>query len=146
MTLLQRSSPVRQVVDGAVPPASADETRVSATAAARVAEAKGGRDTIVLDVGDVLSITGYFVITSAPNTRQVDTIAEEVEARVAEDGGPRPLRVEGLDDLHWVLLDYGDFVVHVFLEETRRYYDLERLWSDVPAVTWREERLTAEAD
>jgi ribosome-associated protein len=130
-----------------VPPASAaDETRVSATAAARAAEAKGGRDTIVLDVGDVLSITGYFVITSAPNTRQVDTIAEEVEARVAEDGGPRPLRVEGLDDLHWVLLDYGDFVVHVFLEETRRYYDLERLWSDVPAVTWREERLTAEAD
>jgi ribosome-associated protein len=128
------------------PASNVDEVRGNATAAARAADAKGGRDTIVLDVGDVLSITGYFVITSAPNTRQVDTIAEEVEARVADDDGPRPLRVEGLDDLHWVLLDYGDFVVHVFLEETRHYYDLERLWSDVPTVTWQEERLTAEAD
>ena len=58
-------------------------------------------------------------------------IADEVEAQVAAAGGPRPVRVEGHDDLTWVLMDYGDFVVHVFLEETRRYYDLERLWADV---------------
>lgn len=118
-------------------PQPADETRTNAVTAARAADAKGGRDTVVLDVGEVLAITGYFVITSAPNTRQVDTIAQEVEARVGE-GGPRPLRVEGLDDLRWVLLDYGDFVVHVFLDETRRYYDLERLWSDVPTVRWQQ--------
>ncbi|MGH9244943.1 MAG: RsfS/YbeB/iojap family protein [Acidimicrobiales bacterium] len=53
-------------------------------------------------------------------------------------GGPKPLRIEGLDDRTWVLMDYGDFVVHVFLQETREYYELERLWSDVPRVPWAE--------
>ena len=57
--------------------------------------------------------------------------------RISDDwGGPNPLRVEGLEDLHWVLLDYGEFVVHVFFQETREYYELERLWSDVPTVDW----------
>ena len=107
-----------------------------AVLAARAADGKQGRDTIVLDVGAVLSITDYFVITSAGNDRLVRTITEEVERRVRDGGGPSPLRVEGLDDLRWVLLDYGDFVVHVFLEETRQYYELERLWSDVPRVAW----------
>ena len=64
--------------------------------------------------------------------------AARAEAQVAAAGGPRPVRVEGKDDLTWVLMDYGDFVVHVFLEETRRYYDLERLWADVDRVDWRE--------
>ena len=91
----------------------------------------------MLDVSDVLSITGWFVITSGANPRQVKTIAEEVESQVADAGGPRPLRVEGLDNARWVLLDYGDFVVHVFLEEERDYYELERLWSDVPRVAWQ---------
>jgi ribosome-associated protein len=102
--------------------------------AARAASSKSGTDTIVLMVGEVLAITDYFVITSASNTRLVRTIAEEVERQVAEAGGPRPLRVEGLDDLRWVLLDYGDFVVHVFLQEARDYYELERLWADVPKI------------
>jgi ribosome-associated protein len=57
---------------------------------------------------------------------------------VVEAGGPRPLRVEGIDALQWVLIDFGDFVVHVFHDETRRFYDLERLWGDVPRVPWRE--------
>jgi ribosome-associated protein len=83
-------------------------------------------------------ITDSFVITSAPNDRLVRTIAEEVERRVKEAGGPAPLRVEGLREAEWVLLDYGDFVVHVFLEETRRFYDLERLWADAPRVEWEE--------
>jgi ribosome-associated protein len=108
-----------------------------AVLAARAADEKLGTDTLVLDVGDVLAITDHFVITGATNTRQVRTIAEEVEARVSSSGGPKPLRVEGMDDLHWVLLDYGAFVVHVFLDETRRYYELERLWSDVPRIEWR---------
>lgn len=105
-------------------------------AAARAADAKLGARTLVLDVSDVLSITGWFVITSGANSRQVKTIAEEIEDQVAGAGGPRPLRVEGLDGLRWVLLDYGDFVVHVFLDEERDYYELERLWSDVPRVAW----------
>jgi len=96
-------------------------------------------DTVILEVGAVLAIADYFVITSATNARQVRTIAQEVEARLGEPGGLKPLRVEGLDDARWVLLDYGDFVVHVFLEEVRRYYDIERLWSDSPTVEWQEE-------
>lgn len=114
-----------------------DRTAAWAAEAARAADSKGGSDTLVLDVGEVLAITDHFVITSAPNTRLVRTIAEEVEVRVFAAGGPRPVRTEGRDDLHWVLMDYATFVVHVFLEETRRYYELERLWADVPRREWR---------
>ncbi len=106
--------------------------------AARAAAAKTDDETIVLDVGAVLSIVGTFVITSARNPRAVKALAEEIEDQVAKAGGPRPVRVEGLDGLEWVLLDYGDFVVHVFHTETRKYYELERLWSDVPRVAWQE--------
>jgi len=106
--------------------------------AARAAAAKLGTDTVVLDVHEVLAITDAFVITSGRNRRQVLTIAEEVEAQVKAAEGPAPLRVEGLTDAQWVLLDYGDFVVHVFLDEVRRYYDLERLWGDSPSIEWDE--------
>jgi len=104
--------------------------------AARAADAKHGEDTVVIEVGTVLAITGWFVITSAGNPRLVRTIAEAVEDEVASGGGPRPIRVEGLDDLRWVLMDYGDFVVHVFSEEARHYYDLERLWRDSERLDW----------
>ncbi len=104
--------------------------------AARAAAVKTDESTVVLDVGDVLSITGWFVITGGSNTRQVRTIAETVEERVAAIGGPKPIRIEGLDSSQWVLMDYGDFIVHVFLDETRAFYDLERLWRDVPTVAW----------
>ena len=67
------------------------------------------------------------------------TIAEEVEAKVKAAGGGGPLRIEGLDDARWILLDWGDFVVHVFLDEAREYYDLERLWGDAPRLVWEEE-------
>ena len=100
-------------------------------------------DTVVLEVGVVLAITDYFVITSGANARQVRTIAEEVEAQVVGAGGGKPLRIEGLDDARWVLLDYGDFVVHVFLEDVRRYYDIERLWSDAPRVEWEDKARSA---
>lgn len=108
-------------------------------AAARAADEKKGSDTLVLEVGVVLAITDYFVITSAPNGRLVRALAEEIEAAVHRIGGPSPMRIEGLDDLRWVLLDYGDFVVHVFLEEARQFYELERLWRDVPRLEWAAE-------
>jgi ribosome-associated protein len=112
------------------------------TAAAAAAD-KLGRDVVVLEVGEVLSIVEHFVIASAPNGRQVKTIAEEVEDKVRGAGGDSPIRVEGLNDASWVLLDYGDIVVHVFLDETREYYDLERLWRDVPRLDWEAERVAA---
>lgn len=115
-----------------------DDSGRWAVLAARAADDKQGQDTLVLAVGAVLAITDFFVITHGTNPRQVRTIAEEVEHRVGEAGGPKPLRIEGLDDLTWVLLDYGTFVVHVFHEESRRFYELERLWSDVPQLDWAE--------
>jgi ribosome-associated protein len=105
-------------------------------AAARAAASKTDAPTVVLEVGEVLAVCGWFVITSASNSRLVRTVAEEVEAQVAEVGGPKPLRTEGMDTARWVLLDYGDFVVHVFLQEERDFYDLERLWRDVPKLDW----------
>ena len=93
---------------------------------------------MILEVGEVLVVADEFVIASAGNDRQVKAIVGDVERAIAEAGHGRPLRVEGLDDRHWVLIDYGDVVVHVFLDETRGYYELERLWSDVPRVEWAE--------
>lgn len=104
--------------------------------AARAADEKKATDTVILDVSELLTVTDAFVITSAANTRQVKTIADEVEKQVKAMGGPSPLRLEGLSEAKWVLIDYGDFVVHVFLQETREFYDLERLWQDAPKVDW----------
>ena len=118
---------------------TSDQVRQWARTAASAASAKGGEDTVIIEVGEVLAITDAFVITSGRNTRQVKTIAEEVEARLKADGGISPLRIEGMDDTHWVLVDYGDLVIHVFLDETREYYDLERLWSDAPRLAWEDE-------
>lgn len=117
-----------------------------ARVAARAAASKTDEETLLLDVGDVLAITGYFVISGGRNPRQVRSIAEEVEQRVVAEGGPRPLRVEGLDSLRWVLLDYGDFVVHVLLDEARSYYELERLWADVPRLEWSDGTEAVSAD
>lgn len=112
------------------------ESTSLAIQAARAADDKKGADTVVLDVGPLLGITDLFVITSGTNDRQVRTIAEEVEAQVKRALGRAPLRVEGLDDARWVLMDYGDAVIHVFHEEARQYYDLERLWADAPRLDW----------
>ena len=78
------------------------------------------------------------MITSGRNVRQVRTIAEEIEKKLKEEGHSGPIRTEGLRDAAWVLLDYGDFVVHVFLEETRGYYNLDRLWADASRLEWEE--------
>ncbi len=93
---------------------------------------------MILEVGDVLVVADEFVIASASNDRLVKAIVDDIEQAVDAAGFGKPLRAEGLDDRHWVLIDYGDVVVHVFLEETREYYELERLWSDVPRVEWAE--------
>jgi ribosome-associated protein len=106
--------------------------------AARAADEKLGADTVVIDVGEVLAVTDYFVITSGANARQVKALVDEIEKQVADFGGPRPVRIEGLATLEWVLLDYGSFVVHVFNTEQRAYYQLERLWGDRPRVEWQE--------
>ncbi|MED5600162.1 MAG: ribosome silencing factor [Actinomycetota bacterium] len=104
--------------------------------AARAADDKLGRDTIIIDVGDVLSITDFFVISSAPTSRQVRAIAEEIEEQLTILDGPKPIRVEGRGDNRWILMDFGGFVVHILDDEYRAFYDLERLWSDCPRIDW----------
>ena len=106
-------------------------------AAARAAATKQGADIAILDVHELIVITDFFVIASGSSDRQVKTIVDEVEKAVRERG-VRPVRREGETENRWVLLDYVDVVVHVFAEEERDYYDLERLWRDAPRVTWAE--------
>ena len=107
-----------------------------ATLAAQAIDDKQGHDIAVLDVSKVLAIVDHFVITSAPNSRLVRTLADSVAEKLAEVG-VKPLRTEGLRDLTWVLLDYGDLVVHVFSDEMRAFYEIERLYRDAPTVDWQ---------
>jgi ribosome-associated protein len=110
-----------------------------AVRAARAAADKQGRDVLVLQVGELIAITDYFVIVSGSTDRQVRAIAEAIEEEL-RNAGVKPVRREGERDLRWLLLDYADIVVHVFLEEDRAYYELERLWRDAPNVHWEQPR------
>jgi len=92
-------------------------------------------DLVVLDVAALTSIGDYFVICSGRSDTQVQAIAEGVQEHLAELG-VRPLAVEGLERGQWVLLDYGDVIVHVFLESVREFYEIERLYMDAPRVEW----------
>ena len=98
----------------------------------------------MFEVTAILSICDAFVLTSGRNHRQVKTMADEVEAQLKALGAGPPLRVEGADTAEWILLDYGDFVVHLFLDELRRFYELERLWSDAPRLEWEQAGATIE--
>ena len=108
-----------------------------AVAAARAAAAKQAAAVVILDVHDLIVITDFFVIASGSSERQVKTVIEEVE-KALRGNGMKPVRREGETEAQWVLLDYVDVVVHVFSEEQREYYDLERLWRDAPRVSWDE--------
>ena len=104
--------------------------------AAEAIEEKSGIDTVFVDVGDVFALTEIFLITSGRTNRQVKAIFEEVEDLIKSSGGPAPIRVEGNDEYKWVLMDYGEFLVHIFDSKERTYYQLERLWSDRPLMTF----------
>jgi ribosome-associated protein len=120
-----------------------DRVRELCGIAAGACWSKGGSETVILSVGRTLSITDAFVITSGSNPRMVRTMAEEVEERVKQAGGPPPSSIEGLDDARWVLMDYGDFVVHLMLAEARDFYQLDRLWSDAERWEWEADEVLA---
>lgn len=113
------------------------DTKTKALLAAEAASSKKAEDIIVLDVGELLGITDFFVICSARNERQVGTVVDEVLKRL-RDAGVKPYRVEGDKDQRWVLIDFLDIVVHVFHIEEREFYELERLWQDAPRVPFDE--------
>jgi ribosome-associated protein len=107
-----------------------------AVLAARAADDKKATDIVVLDVGDVLAVAGYFVIASASNPRLVRTIVDAVEVAAKEQLGRSPVRTEGLREQQWILVDYGDVVVHVFHQDVREFYEIERLYRDVRRLGW----------
>ncbi|MGQ0847528.1 MAG: ribosome silencing factor [Actinomycetota bacterium] len=96
---------------------------------------KKGQDIVLLEVGDLFIITEVFVIATGTSRPHVQTLAERVEEMLKEHGR-KPLRDEGLPEAEWVLLDYGDVMVHIFQPGPRDYYDLERLWRDAPVIEW----------
>jgi ribosome-associated protein len=101
--------------------------------AAAAADAKGGEDLVALDVSEPLPLVDVFLIVTGRNERNVAAIADEIEDKLGE-AGHRRLRREGRAESRWVLLDFGDLVVHVFHQEERAFYALERLWKDCPVV------------
>ena len=117
---------------------TADASRDLAICAANAASDLKASDVIILDVGEVLSIAGYFVVAGASNPRQVRAVVDLVEAKVKADLGRSPVRTEGVREQQWTLIDYGDVVVHVFLESVREFYEIERLYMESPRVEWEQ--------
>ena len=117
---------------------AAQAAKELACVAARAADDKKADHALVLAVGEVLAITDYFVIASASNRRMVKSVVDAVEEAVREQLGRSPIRMEGASEQQWVLVDYGDVVVHIFAEEIRMYYEIERLYRDVPKIEWAE--------
>lgn len=108
-------------------PAAPSNTDPFWLTAVRAAESKKAYDIRVLDVREITSFTDFFVICSGANPRQIQAISEAVGEELAKRG-EHPLSVEGFQNAEWVLADYGDYIVHIFSESAREYYDLERLW------------------
>lgn len=101
--------------------------------AAAAADAKGGEDLVALDVSEPLPLVDAFLLVTGRSERNVAAISDEIEDRLLEAGHKR-LRREGREESRWILLDFGDLVVHVFHEQERHFYGLERLWKDCPAI------------
>jgi len=95
---------------------------------------KKATDLVVLDLRQVASFAEFFIIASGANQRQVQAISDEIEEQLKKQLSTRPIRIEGYSTAEWVLMDYGDFIVHIFNEKAREFYDLERLWRDAGKV------------
>jgi len=107
--------------------------------AARIAISKKAKDTLILELKDLSPITDYFIICSGESPTQVKTIAETIEEKFSRNK-LFPIGKEGLNSARWVLMDYGDIVIHIFHEETRTYYELEKLWLDAPRIPIKEHK------
>ena len=114
----------------------APDTGEIAILCARIADGKKAEDIIIFDMRKLSSIADYFVICSGFNKRQLQSIAAEIEQKL-QSLGIRWLGREGYADALWILMDYGDAVIHLFDKEKRRFYDLELLWGDAPRLPWK---------
>jgi ribosome-associated protein len=118
--------PVSAAAPDILPPEVIDDRMLAALEAA---SDKKALDLVVIDLRAIATFTDYFLITSGANQRQVQAIADEVVDKLKKAGTPAA-RVEGYRTAEWVLVDYGDFIVHVFEDKARKFYDLERLWRE----------------
>jgi ribosome-associated protein len=105
-----------------------------ALVAARVAEENRGREIVVLDMRELTSLFDYFVVASGTSRRQLHAMSEEIDRVLQQELGDRRLGIEGYQESRWILLDYGDVVVHLFEPETRAYYAIEELWAAAKRV------------
>ncbi len=105
-----------------------------ALTAARVAEENRGREVVILDMRELTPVFDYFVIASGTSRRQLHAMSEEIDHALEDALGDRRMGIEGYDESRWILLDYGDVVIHLFEPETRRYYALEQLWAQAKRV------------
>jgi ribosome-associated protein len=118
------AAPVKEVTVG----------ELLARRAAELSLEKKCEEVKILDLRGLTSVTDYFVIVTADSDRKAKAAAEHIIDELKVDG-ERPMHVEGMDSMHWILLDYIDVVVHVFMPDERHFYDLESLWSDAPVIT-----------
>lgn len=109
------------------------ESKVKAILSALAAKEKKASDILILEIKGLTTIADYFLICSGTSSRQVRAVAEAVEEKLSKET-IYPSHIEGLPNARWVLMDYGDLIVHIFDEETRQYYELEKLWGDAPAI------------
>lgn len=117
-----------------------------ALAAARVADQSRGRDITIIDLRELTPVFDFFVLVTGTSRRQLHAISEEIEDALKKDFGDRRLGIEGYAESRWILLDFGDVVVHMFDEETRAYYDLERLWAGSKRVPFEPGHAVVKSD
>ena len=111
-----------------------NDSLARALAAARTADNNRGRDIVILDLRELTPVFDYFVLVTGSSRRQLHAISEEIDQTLHEEFGDRRLGIEGYADSRWILLDFGDIVVHMFDDETRKYYALEDLWAGAKRV------------
>lgn len=131
-----KAAPVKERTESSAaekPDNCVDQLDERICAALRAASDKKALEMVVLDLREIASFTDYFLITSGTNVRQVQAIADEVVEQLKKQG-TKALRVEGYSTAEWVLVDYGDFILHVFEDKSRKFFDLERLWRDAVRV------------
>lgn len=134
---LQRETPVAaEMVETKTSFTDLDDT---VKLAINCASEKKAFDLIALDLREIASFTEFFIICSGANVRQVQAISDEISEQLKKQLDSRPVRIEGYQTGEWVLLDYGDFIVHIFEKEARDFYDLQRLWRDAKKVELHEE-------
>ena len=128
---LQRESISIEIEQSSTPFAELDE---NVKLALYSASEKKAFNLVALDLREVASFTEFFIIASGANQRQVQAIADEIEDQLKAQLKSRPVRTEGYSTADWLLMDYGDFIVHIFEQKAREFYDLERLWRDARKV------------